>query len=93
MVPLLGAIVLSYGLLAEPAPVIADMHNLTSVMRPADGAKLIGDQLMNVMKTSADKKGAGLLLALAIALDGVQEGPPRSSPDSILPTRRNGAAS
>ena len=73
MVPLLGAIVLSYGLLAEPATVIADMQNLTSVM-PADAAKLIGDQLMNVVKTSADKKGAGLLLALAIALYGVRSG-------------------
>ncbi len=73
MVPLLGAIVLSYGLLAEPATVIGDMQHLTSVM-PVDAAKLVGDQLMNVVKTSADKKGAGLLLALLIALYGVRSG-------------------
>lgn len=73
LVPLLGAIVLSYGFLAEPATVVADMRHLTSVM-PVDAAKLVGDQLMNVVKTSADKKGAGLLLALAIALYGVRSG-------------------
>ena len=50
-----------------------NMTQLTSVM-PADVAKLIGDQLMNVVKTSDGKKGFGLLLALALALFGARNG-------------------
>ena len=73
LVPLLGAIVLSYGLVAEPKTVIANMQGLTSVM-PADAAKLIGEQLMNVVKTSDGKKGLGLLIALGIALFGARNG-------------------
>lgn len=73
LVPLLGAIVLSYGLVAEPKTVIANMQGLTSVM-PADAAKLIGEQLMNVVKTSDGKKGLGLLVALGIALFGARNG-------------------
>jgi len=73
LVPLLGAIVLSYGLIAEPATVVKDMQQLTAVM-PGDAAKLVGEQLMNVVKTSDGKKGAGLLLALALALFGARNG-------------------
>jgi len=73
LVPLLGAIVLSYGLLADPETVVRNMQGLTSVM-PADAAKLIGEQLMNVVHTSGTKKGLGVLLALAIALFGARNG-------------------
>ena len=73
LVPLLGAIVLSYGLIADPQTVVRNMQGLTSVM-PADTAKLIGEQLMNVVKTSGDKKGLGVLAALAIALFGARNG-------------------
>ena len=73
LVPLLGAIVLTYGLVAKPATVIHDMQQLTAVM-PGDAAKLVGEQLMNVVKTSDGKKGAGLLLALALALFGARNG-------------------
>jgi uncharacterized BrkB/YihY/UPF0761 family membrane protein len=73
LVPLLGAIVLSYGLVAQPQTVIADMQRLTSVM-PADAAKLIGEQLMNVVQSSDGKKGFGLLLALGLALFGARNG-------------------
>jgi YihY family inner membrane protein len=73
LVPLLGAIVLVYGLAAEPATVMRDMTQLTSVM-PQDIAKLVGEQLMNVVKTSDGKKGLGLLLALALALFGARNG-------------------
>lgn len=73
LVPLLGAIVLSYGLVAEPSTVVANMQALTSVM-PADAARLIGEQLMNVVHASEGKKGFGLLLALAIALFGARNG-------------------
>lgn len=73
LVPLLGAIVLSYGIVAEPKTVIANVGQLTSVM-PADAAKLIGEQLLNVVKTSDGKKGLGLLVALVIALFGARNG-------------------
>ncbi len=71
LVPLLGAIVLSYGLIARPETVLKTMQSLTSVM-PGDVAKLIGEQLMNVVATSSGKKGFGLLLALGIALFGAR---------------------
>lgn len=73
LVPLLGATVLSYGLLAEPATVIANIKSMTNVM-PADAAKLVGEQLMNVVSTSGSKKGVGLLIALAVALFGARNG-------------------
>jgi membrane protein len=73
LVPLLGAIVLSYGLLADPQTVVHNMQGLTSVM-PADAARLVGEQLMNVVKTSGGKKGFGVLVALAIALFGARNG-------------------
>ncbi|WP_457355287.1 YhjD/YihY/BrkB family envelope integrity protein [Sphingomonas sp. UYP23] len=73
LVPLLGAIVLVYGLAANPATVMRNMTQLTSVM-PSDVAKLVGDQLMNVVKTSDGKKGLGLLLALGLAVFGARNG-------------------
>jgi len=68
-VPLLAAIVLIYGLLADPVTVVHDMERMTRVMPPA-AANLIGDQLMELVKTSAGKKGLGVLGAFAIALFG-----------------------
>jgi membrane protein len=58
IVPLLGATVLSYGLIAAPETVIQNMQALTSVM-PADAAKLIGEQLMSIVQTSAARRGSG----------------------------------
>lgn len=73
LVPLLGALVLSYGLIAEPSTVVENMQAMMRVM-PADAAKLIGEQLLNVVKTSDGKKGLGLLLALLLALFGARNG-------------------
>lgn len=73
LVPLLGAVVLTYGLVAEPRTVIHDVQAMTSVM-PADAAKLIGEQLMHLVKSSDGKKGLGVLVALAIALFGARNG-------------------
>lgn len=69
MVPLLGAIVLTYGLVAEPTSVMRHFQQL-SAMLPADAARLIGEQLLNVVSTAASKKGFGLVLALALAFWG-----------------------
>ena len=73
LVPMLGAVVLSYGLVASPESVIHNVKGMTSVM-PGEAAKLIGEQLMNVVTTSGGKKGFGLLVALLIALYGATKG-------------------
>jgi membrane protein len=73
LVPLLGAVVLVYGIAASPKTVIHDMTQLAAIM-PNDVAHLIGEQLMNVVKTSDGKKGLGLLLALGLALFGARNG-------------------
>ncbi len=71
MVPMLAATVLSYGFVASPETVLRHMQSLTSIL-PADIAKLIGEQLMNVVTTSGGKKGLGVVTALAIALFGAR---------------------
>ena len=71
LVPLLGATVLTYGLVADPHTVAANVKSLTSVM-PQDAAKLIGEQLLSVVQTSGGKKGLGLLLAIGIAIFGAR---------------------
>ena len=71
LVPLMGATVLTYGLVAAPETVLKNMQSLTNVM-PADIAKLIGEQMMNVVQSSSGKKGFGLLLAIGVALFGAR---------------------
>lgn len=73
LVPMLGAIVLSYGLVASPELVIHNVQSMTLVM-PQEAAKLIGEQLLNVVTTSGGKKGVGLIVALLIALYGATKG-------------------
>jgi membrane protein len=71
LVPLLGSVVLIYGFVADPRTVAQHMASMMAVM-PADVARLIGEQLMNVVQTSSGKKGLGMLLALGIALFGAR---------------------
>lgn len=71
LVPMLGAVVLTYGIAADPQTVLHNMQSLTSVL-PKDVAQLIGDQLMGVVQTSGSKKGIGLFIALAVALWGAR---------------------
>ena len=72
-VPLLAALVLTYGLVAEPASVVQHMQQLASVM-PADAAKLIGEQLMSTVKSAGTQKGFGLLLAILLSIYGAMRG-------------------
>ncbi|MBW8783577.1 MAG: YihY/virulence factor BrkB family protein [Novosphingobium sp.] len=69
LVPLLGSLVLTYGFIADPQAVVQHIRGLTSFI-PTDAAKLIGDQLLNVIHSSSGKKGFGLVVALAVALFG-----------------------
>lgn len=71
MVPMMGAIILTYGLVADPQTVVGHANALTGIL-PTDVARLIGEQLLNVVDTSGGKKGLGLLLAIAIALWGAR---------------------
>jgi membrane protein len=71
LVPLLGATVLTYGLIADPATVVRDAGSITNML-PGETGQLIGEQLVSVVETSGGKKGFGLLLALAIALWGAR---------------------
>lgn len=71
LVPLLGAIVLTYGIIADPQTVLGNVKSMTSVM-PKDAAKVIGDQLMGVVQTSGSKKGFGLALAIGVAIFGAR---------------------
>ena len=73
IVPLLAATVLTYGLVATPASVSANIHGLFGVL-PRDAAHLIGDQLASIVKTSGSKKGWGLALALLLAVYGGTQG-------------------
>jgi len=72
-VPMLTAFVLTYGLVAEPASVVAHMQGLTSVM-PQNAAEMIGDQLKSMTETGGGQKGLGLLAAIGIAFYGATKG-------------------
>lgn len=73
MVPLLGAIVLSYGLFADPAMVASHIAGLAQRL-PQSAAELIGGQLESMVETSGAAKGFALFVALAIALFGARTG-------------------
>ncbi|WP_235889326.1 YihY/virulence factor BrkB family protein [Glacieibacterium frigidum] len=73
LVPLLGALVLTYGLVVEPADVTRHISAIASVI-PAEAAKLIDEQLVNVVNSASGKKGLGLAAALALALYGAMKG-------------------
>ena len=73
LVALLGIVVLSYGLFAEPKTVIGHIQTLAALL-PRDAAVVIGDQLLNAVRTSEETKGAGLLVAFAAALYGGTNG-------------------
>lgn len=71
LVPLLGAVILTYGIVADPQTVIRHANSLMTFL-PREVGGLIAEQLMNVVQTSGGKKGAGLFLALVVALWGAR---------------------
>jgi membrane protein len=73
LVPLLAAIVMVYGFVADSGTVIDTMQALFAVL-PNDIAKLISDQVIGVVHTSEGKKGIGLVIALLVALYGASNG-------------------
>ncbi len=73
VVPLLGLIVLVYGLAADAGTVVANMRVLTAIF-PPDVADLIRQQLLGVVRSSKETKGLGIAVALAVSLYGSTNG-------------------
>lgn len=67
--PLLAAVVLTYGLVGDPAVVGRHMQAIITVV-PSDAARLINDQLLGVVNTAKPAMGLGLFVALALAVYG-----------------------
>ena len=67
LVPLLGILVLGYGLFAQPDTVIEHVMAMLRIL-PPDVVELIGQLLMNAVRGSNGTSGLGILAALAIAL-------------------------
>jgi membrane protein len=73
LLSLLAMIVLAYGFVADVKTLIETMRTLTRIL-PNDVAALIGDQLVQAMKSSEGQKGVGLLVAFFVALYGGTNG-------------------
>jgi membrane protein len=73
IVPLLGLVVLVYGLLADPKKVVDDFQML-AIIFPADVANLIAEQLLGAIKTTQETKGIGIVVGLLVALYGATNG-------------------
>ena len=73
LLSLLAMIVLVYGLAADVKALVETMRALTAIL-PNDVATLIGDQLVQAMKSSEGQKGLGILIAFAVALYGGTNG-------------------
>ena len=73
LLSLLGLIVLTYGLVADPRTVVGHMRALTTVL-PSDVALLIGDQLMTSAQASEGSRGVGIFLAVLVAVYGGTNG-------------------
>ncbi len=68
-VPMMGAIILSYGLFADPSSVKEHARALVDLV-PPEAATLIGNQLTQLTESAAEQKGVGLALALMVSLYG-----------------------
>lgn len=73
LIPALGALVLTYGLVTDPGEVVTQMRAIVQHV-PADAAKLIDEQLTSVVQTATGKKGLGLIFALLLAIYGAMKG-------------------
>jgi membrane protein len=72
-VPLLAAVVLIYGIVADPADIPRQMESITRIL-PTDAAKIVADQLKSMTETPASKSVIGLLFALLLAIYGAMRG-------------------
>ncbi len=68
-VPLLAALVMVYGLVADPSAVADHMQLLIDLV-PADAARLIYEQLTQLTQGAENRKGVGLAAALMVSIYG-----------------------
>lgn len=73
LVPLLGIIVMLYGVIADPATVVSNVRAITTIL-PPDVATLIADQLIAAVQVAKQTKGVGVLVAILVALYGGTNG-------------------
>lgn len=73
MIPLLAAMVLTYGLVVDPQEVSRHIAAITHMV-PTDAANLIDDQLAAIVRDASGKKGVGLAVAIGLALYGAMQG-------------------
>lgn len=73
MVPLLAAVVMLYGILADPQTVAKHITELSTNL-PQSAAEIISGQLESVVESSGSAKGLGLAVALGMAIFGARNG-------------------
>jgi len=69
LTPLIAATVMIYGLIGDPATVQTQMEAIVHVV-PAEAARLIHDQLLQIVTTSSGVTGFALIIALFFAVYG-----------------------
>lgn len=69
LTPLIAATVMVYGLVGDPATVQGQMEAIVRVV-PADVARLIEEQLLQIVTTSSGVTGVALIIALFFAVYG-----------------------
>ena len=73
MVPLLAALVLSYGLFASPADAVRHARSIAGALPPA-AASLVIDQMKDLVTGDGGKTALGFAIALGTALYGATKG-------------------
>lgn len=73
LVPLIGIIVLGYGIVADPATVVHNVRTITDIL-PPDVAMLVAEQLVAAVQATQETKGFGIIVALLVALYGGTNG-------------------
>ena len=73
LVPLLGALVLVYGLVLDPAEISRQLSAIAPLL-PQEVIALLREQLDALIATSAGKKGLGLLASIGLAMFGAMKG-------------------
>lgn len=69
LTPLIAAVVMLYGLIADVTTVERQIAALAGLI-PADAASVLESQLVQVVTTSSSVKGIGLIVALAVSIYG-----------------------
>ena len=72
-VPMLAAIVLIYGIVANPSDVASHVQTLVRIL-PTDAAKIVADQMKSMTETPVTRTTIGLVIAILLAIYGAMRG-------------------